>query len=84
MVIISITLLLSRAKKKPCIDLVNELNKKGVEIDITNAKIKEIELNITLGKCFEELSEVMLLIGRANYKKAIGIYSFLSESIPVK
>ena len=70
--------------KETLINLVKELNEKGIEIDITNAKIKEIELNITLGKGFEELSEVMLLIGRANYKKAIGIYSFLSESIPAK
>lgn len=56
----------------------------GIEIDLTQAKIKEIEINTTVEQDFEELTEVLMLIGRANYQRALGIYSFFDENIPEK
>lgn len=62
--------------------IIKSLQFRGIEIDVSEAKIKEIEINITLPLSFEKLREVVLLIGRANYKKALGMYSFSNENIP--
>lgn len=70
---------------KTCLKIIyQKLLTNGIEIDLSEAKIKEIELNITFEQNFEELAEVLLLIGRANYQKALGIYSFYEEDIPSK
>lgn len=58
------------------------LEREGIKLDITAAKIKEIEINTTINMKFKELEEVMLLIGRANYRNALGMYSFNSRDIP--
>lgn len=60
------------------------LSIKGVKIDFSKAKIKEIELNTTIAQSFIELSEIFALIGRANYKSALNIYSFSNEDNPKK
>lgn len=62
--------------------LIEVLDREGINLDITNAKIKELEINTTIGMKFKELEEVMLLIGRANYRNALGMYSFNSSDIP--
>lgn len=54
----------------------------GIELDISKAKVKEIELNTTFKTNFTDLTEVLLLIGRANYKNSLGMYSFNSSDIP--
>lgn len=60
------------------------LNDQGVKISFENARIKEIELNINLDFNFSKYNEVFLAIGRANYKRSIGMYSFEKEDIPKK
>lgn len=62
--------------------LIEVLDREGINLDIANAKIKELEINTTIGMKFKELEEVMLLIGRANYRNALGMYSFNSRDIP--
>ncbi|MGL5780125.1 hypothetical protein [Cetobacterium somerae] len=62
--------------------IVQILLDNGICLDLTTATIKEIELNTTFIKKFGDLHEVMLLIGRANYKKALGMYSFSDSNIP--
>lgn len=62
--------------------IVQMLLKKGVWLDLTTATVKEIELNTTFKKSFEKFHEVLLLIGRANFKKALGMYSFNEVDIP--
>lgn len=52
-------------------DIVEDLKKRGVMIDLTGAKIKEIELNKTINTNFEDLNEIILFIARSNYKRAI-------------
>ena len=70
---------------KLCLDKIyKNLLQNGINIDLSQAKIKEIEINTTFEENFEELTEVLMLIGRANHKKALGIYSFLDEDIPSK
>ncbi len=44
--------------KKAIDKLKGILKKHGIEIDLTNAKIKEIEININLNKSFDDLKEV--------------------------
>lgn len=65
-------------------EIRDTLNSYGITIDFINAKIKEIEINVTFEQEFFELEEVLLLVGRANYQKAIGMYSFFAEDIPAK
>ena len=65
-------------------NIFKKLLENGIEIDFSEAKIKEIEINITFVQDFEELTEVLMLIGRANYQRALGIYSFFDEDIPAK
>lgn len=73
----------SLVQLKDSIEIVlNKLEKNGIKIDITEAKIKEVELDMTLVADFETLQEVILLIGRANYKKALVISSFKNDDIP--
>lgn len=60
------------------------LKDQGVKISFENAKIKEVELNINLDFNFSKYNEVFLAIGRANYKRSIGMYSFEKEDIPKK
>lgn len=62
--------------------VLKKLRDIGIELDITEAKIKEVEIDMTLVADFETLQEVILLIGRANYKKALVISSFRNEDIP--
>lgn len=70
---------------KKCLESIYEnLLQNGIEIDFSEAKIKELEINITFEQDFQELAEVLALIGRANYQKALGIYSFLQEETPSK
>ncbi|MDY2980181.1 MAG: phage/plasmid replication protein [Fusobacterium sp.] len=64
--------------------VLKKLESVGIKLDITEAKIKEVEIDMTLVIDFEELQEVILLIGRANYKKALVISSFRNEDIPQK
>ena len=72
----------SNELKNTIIGIINNLKTRGIDIDISEAKIKEIEINITLPLSFDQLQEIILLIGRANYKKALGMYSFNNEDIP--
>lgn len=73
------------SEMRMCLEKIYEtLSKNGIEIDLSEAKIREIEINITFLQDFEALTEVLMLIGRANYQKALGIYSFLNEDIPSK
>ena len=59
-----------------------KLLENDVVLDLSQARIKEIELNTTFIQDFEELSEVLTLIGRANHTGALSIYSFLEEFSP--
>ncbi|MGL6063751.1 MAG: phage/plasmid replication domain-containing protein [Fusobacteriaceae bacterium] len=70
--------------KKTLDQIILILSGQGIEIDLSLAKIKEIEINVTIEQEFRELEEVLLLIGRANYQKALGMYSFNFENIPRK
>lgn len=63
-------------------NIVKALERDGIKLDISEAKVKEIEINITLETKFSSLEEVLLLIGRANYKNALGMYSFDCKDIP--
>ncbi|MEG0069778.1 MAG: hypothetical protein RR795_02850 [Cetobacterium sp.] len=56
--------------------IIDLLLRDGIEIDLSEAKVKTIEINTTFRTNFVDLTEVLLLIGRANYKNSIGIYSF--------
>lgn len=62
--------------------VIKILIKNGIEIDLSEAKVKEIEINTTFKTNFIDLTEVLLLIGRANYKNSLGMYSFNSSNIP--
>lgn len=64
--------------------IVKEMAIKGVFLDLEEAKIKELEINSTLNMSFLDLQDVIMLVGRANYQKALGLYSFNAESIPKK
>lgn len=65
-------------------EVAKKLEKAGIKIDVTDAKIKEVEIDVTFVADFEALQEVILLIGRANYKKALVMSSFRNEDIPRK
>lgn len=70
---------------KDCLEnIYSDLLHNGIEVDFSEAKIKEIEINITFEQNFQELAEVLTLIGRANYQRALGIHSFLEENTPSK
>ena len=67
---------------KESIEIVlKKLEGVGIKLDLTEAKIKEIEINTTLLIDFEELQEVILLIGRANYNKALVMSNFRKEDV---
>lgn len=57
--------------------IIEKLKELGVQVDFSEARIKELEINITFEQSFKEFSEVMTFIGRANYKKSVAISSFL-------
>lgn len=60
---------------KKSIDYVETCFKKnGIELDLTDAKIKELEINITLPIDFSSLNDVIALFGKAN-NKGLGIYA---------
>lgn len=65
-------------------EIRDTLNSYGISIDFSKSKVKEIEINTTFEQEFSELEEVLLLVGRANFQKAIGMYSFFAEDIPAK
>lgn len=67
--------------KKALNIVVDELRKVGVVIDLTEAKIKELEINITLDKPFDELQEVVNMLGCANSKNSLSIEIFKDELI---
>ncbi|WP_163468494.1 hypothetical protein [Fusobacterium sp. IOR10] len=58
------------------------LKENQINVNFSEAKIKEVELNITLENQFESIEEITMLIGRANFKKSLGMYSFSEEHIP--
>ena len=60
------------------------LKSKGIELDLKEAKVKELEINITLEKDYSDLKEVILLLIRSNHQKALGMYSATDEDIPEK
>lgn len=62
--------------------IVQMLLNNGVWLDLTTATVKEIELNTTFKKSFEKFHEVLLLVGRANFKNALGMYSFNEVDVP--
>ncbi len=73
----------SQAEVYSCLNqILKVLKNAGIDIDISEAKIRELEINITLDKSYSELSEVILLILRANYKKALGLYSATDSNVP--
>lgn len=75
----------SQAEVYNCLNqILKVLKNAGVDIDISEAKIRELEINITLDKSYSELNEVILLLLRANYKKALGLYSATDSNIPDK
>lgn len=61
--------------------VVDELRKSGVEVDLAEAKIKELEINITLDTDFDELQEVVNMLGCANSKNSLSIEIFRDELI---
>ncbi|GAA6323591.1 hypothetical protein F350042L8_06890 [Fusobacterium ulcerans] len=62
--------------------IVLNLKNGGIELDLTEAKIRELEINITFEKDYKDLQEVMLLLIRANHQKALGMYSATDADIP--
>ena len=62
--------------------IVLDLKSGGIELDLTEAKIRELEINITFEKDYRDLQEVMLLLIRANHQKALGMYSATDADIP--
>lgn len=56
--------------------LLKKISKNGIELDITEAKVKELEINITFIQSFKKLEEVITMIGGANYKKSLGLHSY--------
>lgn len=58
------------------------LSANGIILNLDEAKVKEIELNTTFKMEFEKLIEVLLLVGRANYRNSLGMYSFNNSNIP--
>ena len=65
------------------LDIVLEsIKEKGIEIDTREAALKYLEINKNIKMSFGSLQEVLLAVGRANFKKAFGQHSFLEEDIP--
>lgn len=62
--------------------IIDDLKNKEIELDLTESKIKELEINITFEKDYADLQEVILLLIRANYQKALGMYSATDADIP--
>jgi hypothetical protein len=62
--------------------VIENIKKNGVEIDIGEVAIKYIEINKNIKISFESLQEMLLAVGRANFKRAFGQHSFLEEDIP--
>lgn len=56
--------------------LVRILKKNGVELDISDVKIKTIEINITFIQDFKNLEEIITMIGGSNHKKSLGLHSY--------
>lgn len=56
--------------------IIDIMAKNGIEIDISEARVKEIEINTTFKQKFEDLEEIVTLIGGANSKKSLGIHSY--------
>lgn len=66
-------------------EITKTLAAAGIEIDLSEAKIREVEINVTIDLAYEKLSEVVLLILKANHTRAIGVYSILPTAhIPYK
>lgn len=63
-------------------DIVEDLKKRGVMMDLTGAKIKELELNKTINTNFEDLKEILAFIGQSNYKKSIFLENFQRKNTP--
>ena len=68
---------------KSVLKIIREkLFEKNIILDLSQARVKELELNVTCEQGFKELSEILLLFGRSNNKGAISIYSFSKENVP--
>lgn len=75
----------SKKNMMECLEhIVSILATDNIVVDLKEAKIKEIELNITLDIAYETLDEIILLILKANKNKAIGVYSVGESYIPTK
>lgn len=57
--------------------------KNGIELDLTEAKIKELEINITLPIDFSSLNDVIALFGKSN-NKGLGIYAIVPWEDSIK
>lgn len=68
---------------KKAIDIIiMKLNKIGVKLNLSEANIRVLELNINLELNFLDLEVVLLAVGRANYNRAIAECSFTNSDIP--
>ena len=65
--------------KKSIEFLETSFKENGIDLDLSNSKIKEIELNITLPIEFQLLNEVINLFGKANKRRGLGIYTIDPE-----
>jgi hypothetical protein len=61
--------------------VILSIKDRGVDIDISEATIKYIEINKNIHKSFDTFEEVFLAMGRASFKKSFGYYTFLEEDI---
>ena len=62
--------------------ILSSIKENGIEVDLSEAAIKYLEINKNIKIDFGILQEVLLAVGRANFKKAFGQHSFLEEDIP--
>ncbi len=60
---------------KSLVIVKEKLRDAGVDFSYKEAKVKEIELAVNKEMSFEDLEEVLLAIGRANFKYSNGFYS---------
>jgi hypothetical protein len=64
--------------------ITDSLQSNGVEIDLSDARIKYIEINKNLNIPYKDLEEILLAVGRANYKNSESYGAFNEENTPSK